>query len=199
MIWAAPWDDGIRWRTELVTPPSETIVDVEFVRERVLRVANGTYDDDHIESLILAATALAEEQTHRAIRPQRWKLVLSGFPSGRILLPRPPLIEIESFTYIDGDGEEQSLSASPAAYVLSPSGFYSMAAVSPLESESWPATQSSTDDAVEITYRAGYQNPTHGACPLIVRGIELAVSEMYDTGQATIERYAPWWREVAGG
>lgn len=186
MTWVEPWDQGIRWRSELVTPPDSLIVDVARVRSKVLRVANDGAEDTHIEDLIGAATAMAEEHTGRALMPQTWRLILSGFPSGKIVLPRPPLVEITSFTYIDSDGTEQSLVASPAQYEVSPSGFYAKASISPVAGESWPSTQE-REDAVTIEFEAGFSDTRVPPCPLIIRGIELAVGEMYDIRRFSVQ------------
>lgn len=179
-----PWDDGITWFSARTVEPEDLPLSVEYVRDKVLRVANGTFEDTFIEQLIKAATEEAEHWTQRALMPQTWVLRLSGFPWGGIALPRPPLIEIESFAYTNGDGDTVALDVvSPADYRIIPSGHLSKAQLWPLQDASWP-TALSHGDSVEITYRAGYEpadvSPASAPIPdLILTGICLMVGELY--------------------
>lgn len=192
--------------SELVTPAAEPILSVDHVRDKVLRAVNGSVEDLHIENLILAATNMAEDATQRALQPQTWRMVLSGFPWGHLVLERPPLIEITSFGYLDGDGVEQTLAVSPAEYETV-TGFYRKARVKPLYGASWPTAQA-VQHAVTIEYRAGYASMETPPMSMILRGIEMAVLEMYGIrglsvqgvntsvpSQLQLERY---WRPVVG-
>lgn len=193
---SVPWHQGIEWRSRLVTArPNQPVLDVESVREKVLRVVSDSSEDQRIADLISAATDLAEQETERALAPQTWELILSGFPAGPIKLPRPPFIEIEDFTYVDGDGEEQSLLVSPAEYVVSPSGRYSKARIEFLPGGRWPSAQGRMD-AVTIRYKAGFLDFAMPPAPSILEGMRLAIAEMYDTGRCDVERLRPFWRPV---
>jgi uncharacterized phiE125 gp8 family phage protein len=71
--------------------------------------------DDHdslIRSLICAAVATIERMTGKVLSPRVEEIRLKGFPatsSGRILLPRDPVQEIVSFTYLDQDAADAEL------------------------------------------------------------------------------------------
>lgn len=198
MTWAPPWDYGISWRSEIVTPGTEPVLTTAYVRDKVLRVANGSVEDSRIASLILAATDLAEQETQRALPVQTRRWIGSGFPCGAIVLPAPPLVEIVAFDYIDADGAEQSLFGSPAQYLLSPSGRYTKARITPLAGEEWPSTEERLD-AVTIDYTCGYSDFTQAPAPSILTGIELAVEELYNTGSCDLERLRAFWRMVVDG
>src|SRR5262245_4110575 len=107
------WDAGISWRTLLSEEAVDPVVPLARVRDQFLRVVNGTVEDNEIESMLLAATEDAQEHTQRALMPQTWQMILSGFPTGDIVLERPPLISVTSFDYTDADGNAQSLAVSP--------------------------------------------------------------------------------------
>lgn len=198
------WDAGITWRSLRTVHPIDPVLDTDYVRDKVLRVLNGTIEDEHIQNLIIEATEAAEEETQRALMPQTWQMILSGFPSGDIVLERPPLIEVTSFSYLDTNGDSQTLAVSPLAFQVVPSGKYRKARLRPLSNESWPSTIS-TEDAVTITYRAGYDDERDPQLLLIARGVALMVAELYKTrtlsvvgtsvSQATLhlERF---WRKV---
>ena len=173
-----PWDDGIRWFTRLVTPPTELPVSLERVRDQWLRAAHTDVEDAQIDQMIRAATAAAEDLTQRALMPQTWQMVLDGFPWGDIVLERPPLIAVTSVDWIDASGVVQALTGSPqASYDVVPSGFYSKARLKVLPGGSWPMPRSQPE-AVTITYQAGYTDADH-VLSTIVTGIELMVGELY--------------------
>jgi len=171
------WDEGVRWREYLRTPPASLPATVAFVRDKVLRVTNGDVEDDYIESLIAAATSAAEHDTGRALMPQARELVLNRFPCGRIVLPRLPLIAVDEIAYVDLDGAEQVLTGSPEEFRTVPSSDWTRGEVWPLHNAIWPATRCQ-EDAVRVRYRAGYDSASE-RFDLIVAGIGLMVGELY--------------------
>lgn len=171
------WDDGLTWRSRLVTAPAQEPIDLEYVREAVLRVVNGNVDNEYIGRQIVAARQVFEAETGRAAMEQTWQLILSGFPSGAIELPRPPLIAVTSVEYLDADDDAQTLSGSPAEYRVLPSGQFTAGKLLPLAGASWPST-SGEADAVTITYTAGYV--TAEEMPELYKaGMGLLVEELY--------------------
>lgn len=76
-------------------------------------------------------------------------------PEGRtgfeIFLPNPPLIEVDSITYIDGDGVQQTLD--PSQYIVD--NISEPARIVPAVGASWPTTQNRIN-AVEIVFKAGF-------------------------------------------
>src|SRR5690606_5862993 len=69
-------------------------------------------DDDYITSLINAAVEYIEQETGRDFFGRTWDLVLPGFPRGKIELPRPPLLSVDSVTYHDTANASQTLDSS---------------------------------------------------------------------------------------
>jgi uncharacterized phiE125 gp8 family phage protein len=172
------WDDGITWFTRVVTSPTTRLIDLQFATNQILRVVNDDADADMIESLIRQAAAAAEEMTGRAVAPQTLAQVMSGFPSGGIVLQRPPLIEVVSLEYYDANGDLQSLAGSPAEYLLMPSGRKTKAEIRPLVDASWPSTQT-RQDAVTVTFRAGFEDMRDPECERITYGMGLWIGEAY--------------------
>lgn len=172
------WDEGVRWHSTRTAEPTTLPVDVSYVQDRVLRLADPDAEYDYVEALIKASTQAAERWTHRALSPQTWQMVLSGFPcSGRIVLENPPLISVTSVAYYDSAGDAQELAVSPAEFVTVPSGAYSKAEIRPLAGETWPST-ATRPDAVTVMYQCGYEEPT-AEYELIKVGIGLMVGELY--------------------
>ena len=181
-----PWDQDVRWRSVLVTPPADRVLEAAYVRDRYLRSADTSgVEDDLIDAYIAAATEAAEHDTGRALLPQAWQLLLDAFPEdGVIVLPKLPVVEVTTFAYVDEDGTLQTLAGSPADYAYRAAGEWTRAEVSPLYGESWPGIRTERD-AVRITYQAGYANAAE-VPSIIVAGIGLLAAALYADRTLTV-------------
>jgi uncharacterized phiE125 gp8 family phage protein len=165
----------------LVQGPTELPISVDEVKLR-LRV-----DDDEsdavIEDYIEAATDAAQKFTGRALRPQTWELSLDAFPdmgSPEIVVPHPPLREVLSIKYDDGDGLEQTVSANDYQVdTVSEPGW-----ILPNADFTWP-TPLEAINSIRVLYVAGYGGDSPGgAIPkAILQAITLMVRYWYDGGQ----------------
>jgi hypothetical protein len=129
-------------------------------------------DDPWIQEQLQAAREQAELYTGRAFVTQTLILKLDCFPnaiqtwgnrpipqnsggtfglSGEIRLYRPPVQSISSITYVDTDGDSQTLSSSNYRVAVSKEP----AILTPSYGNAWPSTRDQTE-AVTITYVAGY-------------------------------------------
>jgi uncharacterized phiE125 gp8 family phage protein len=183
---ASEWDAGIKHRTVQSVAPTEEVVSVAFIREKVLRVVNDSVEDGNIDRLIRVATGTVQDYCRCAMKPQTFRMTLTGLPSGRIRLQRNPVIEISSFDYVDADGNAQQLAVSPADFQLLPSGDYTMAELWPSVGESWPSVQSGHQFPVTITYRAGYENEDALGFLQYQQGVALLVGEMYKQRELSV-------------
>jgi len=97
----------------LLTAPTEEPVSLAEAKAH-LRV--DFHDEDVlIASLIVAARQAVEERTGRALVTQKWRQTLDAWPlDGVIELDKPRLISIEAVSYLDSDGNRQTMDA--AAY-----------------------------------------------------------------------------------
>jgi uncharacterized phiE125 gp8 family phage protein len=178
------WDCGIETRLRRTVEPTDLPVTVAYLRDNLLRVCNGTAEDTEIEAWGWAAVRDAEGfgrfgLPQRAISPQTWELMLSGFPwSGRIVLPIAPVIGVSSVAYYDSAGDAQELAVSPQEFALLPSGQYAAAEIRPLAGACFPAT-ACRPDAVTVTFTAGYLDESSPALQHVLAGIGLFVGELY--------------------
>lgn len=111
-------------------------------------------DDDYITGLINAAVEYIEQETGRDFFGRTWDLVLCGFPrsgKGKIELPRPPLLSVESVTYHDTANASQTLDSSEY-YTIKPTNLPGY--IEPVEV--WPDTYD-RPDAVAIRFSTGSQ------------------------------------------
>lgn len=134
-------------------------------------------EDARITSLIKAARMAVEERIQRALITQTWRLGLDRFPwDGRIVLPRPPLISVDSITYTDDQGTPgQTVPSSDYVVdVRSEPGRIWRA-----EDASWPAT-ARQPDVVLIEYQAGYGEAGTDVPQAIIEALLLELGALYD-------------------
>ena len=141
--------------------------------------------DEHAEDSLLlryiaAAQAEVENVLGRALTSQVWRLPLDTFPSGSnpIMVPRPPLVSLDSITYYDSNNDQQNLTG----YVLD--SLAAPALVYPPET-GWPATYDRAHPAVDLQYTCGHgdSNPVDAN---IVEIVLMLVGRSYAHREATI-------------
>lgn len=117
-------------------------------------------DSDAVLTMLLKAmTAYAENYTGRAFMPRTLRLYMAGWPwlktgdyeGPGIELPQPPLLAVTSVTYLDEDGERQTLATDQ--YTVH--DWREPAAIVPAYQVSWPAYRPALD-AIQVNFRAGY-------------------------------------------
>ena len=107
--------------------------------------------DGVIQQLIEAASAKLEDDTQISLLTQSFRYRLRKFLSC-VILPRPPLVSVESVKYIDADGAEQTVD--PATYRVYPDSYPGIVAIAP--DQAWPTDVEPSYLPVSIEYTAGY-------------------------------------------
>jgi uncharacterized phiE125 gp8 family phage protein len=179
------WDAGVRWYLQQSTAdapnPDDDPLTLEFILEHHLRSAHPEAEAPYAEHLRRVSLEEAERDTRRSCLPQWWTLVLDQFPaSGLIVLPRPPVLQVASITYLDSAGAAQVLTGSPAEFDVDlPSGpFAQKGQVRPLAGSTWPSV-TPTSQAVRVRYQAGYPGTPASIPYEIQQGRLIAIAEMY--------------------
>lgn len=133
---------------QITTPP--TVSPVSLTEAKLhLRVDHAT-DDELINNLIRSATRWCELYENRAYCLQTITVKLDHF-SDVMELPVCPLVKVDSITYVDTSGDTQTLDSSYYTVdTTSEPGRVTLA-----YNYSWPSTRT-VEDAVTITYKAGY-------------------------------------------
>lgn len=159
----------------VVVPPSGEVISTADARAHCYVI--GTAQDAKLATLVKAAVAHVERWCDRALLPQTWELSLDGF-AACIRLTGGEVRSVESITYDDGDGAEQTLS--PAVYRLDASG--EPAAITLAAGASWPET-SGLSGCVRIRYVVGYADAA--SVPEDLRaGLLLLVGDLFENRQA---------------
>ncbi|MDE0724646.1 MAG: head-tail connector protein [Alphaproteobacteria bacterium] len=138
-------------------------------------------DDAVILSYIKAARKAAENYTERSFITQTLKKSLDCFPALEMELPYGDVQSVESITYIDTNGTQQTLSSSD--YQVDTD--VTVARVAPAPGKSWPSTLSGQMGAVKVTYKAGYGDSADDVPEDLKSGLKMHVGHLFDHREAT--------------
>lgn len=136
---------------KLVTGPTIEPVSLDEAKLQ-LKIRDWDEEDDYITSLITVAREWAEDYTSRAFNTQSWKVGFSAWsPDRTFILPRPPLVSVESFKYQTVDGV---VTVDPTDYSLD---LLDTPGAVTLSSEfSMPALTVSVRHPITVEFTAGY-------------------------------------------
>lgn len=166
-------------RLMLFAAPAEEPVDLLEAKLQ-LRLGPDPHEDDTlIQGLIRLAREHVESVTNRALMAQTWDALYPCFPAV-FEIPRPPLIEIVSVSYVDTSGATQVVGASVYQVQRSSGPWAERARVAPVYGQTWPITQPDTLEAVTVRFTAGY-GTTKDTVPETLRQAMLHfISDHYD-------------------
>lgn len=153
----------------VIVAPTEEPVTLEEAKVQC-RIEN-TYEDDEIAAMIVAARNQAELKLNRYIITQTLDAYYDRFGS---CFELPPLQSVTSITYLDNNGDSQTLAASQ--YVVDDKSI--PARITPAYGVTWPSTYDQTN-AVSIKFVAGY-GLAADVPECIKQWIKLQVSGYYD-------------------
>jgi uncharacterized phiE125 gp8 family phage protein len=140
-------------------------------------------DDALLQTLLEAATELAEQATGRALMPQTWELSRESFPPTRsiyseaLVLTRVPVQSIVSLSYTDAAGVIQTLL--PVNYLLNNCDDFGFATVAPAFATLWPSEARD----VKLRFVAGCVDASLVPAS-IKQWIKLQVAAMYENREA---------------
>lgn len=135
----------------VVVPPVRSVT-VQDIKEQA-RI-DGSEEDGLISSYIEAASLYVETILDRALEAQTLESYLSSFPAGEIIIPRGPLVSVESVAYTDADGVDQTIDS--ANYEIDDDPWD--ARIVPVSGYDWPAVAEKLK-AVRIRWVAGTGAP----------------------------------------
>lgn len=137
----------------LQTAPTTEPLSIADIKEH-LRIDDSVTDHNtELAALIIVARKYVEEVTRRGLITQTWDYWLDRFPFGdrEIELPRSPVSSVDSITYVDENGTEQTWASSNYTVDTdSEPGRIYLA-----YNKRWPAIRSQRK-AVKIRFVAGY-------------------------------------------
>lgn len=174
---------------ELVTPPSGYVVQPselwDHLRLDLTDVGSPSEpaDADYVLALNQAAESYLDGQDGilgRALLTQTWRMRLDYFPAS-IKIPLPPLVSVDSITYVDTDGATQTLASS--VYQVVDNGKWPSEIVEAYNQD-WPTIRD-VRHAVTVTFTAGYGDADSVPAP-IKHAIKIMVAEWYGKREETV-------------
>lgn len=165
----------------LITPPTAKLMTLDEAKAHIKR------DDDDDNSVI--SSLIDVVTTHldgvdgilgRALVNQTWAESHSAFPAGgAICLRLAPLVSVTSISYFDRDNAAQTLAGSAySAHNTTRTPYVKLGA-----NASWPST-AERDDAVTITYQAGYGADAEKVPATIRHAAKLLLGHFYENREA---------------
>jgi uncharacterized phiE125 gp8 family phage protein len=162
----------------------------------------GTYsvmladDEDQMSAFLLAARRRLEQEMGRALVSQTWRLSLDRFPHFHqrawpvgympILLPRPAIIGVSSFKYLDPTdptGTAQITLALNTDFIVD--GNSEPARVQPATNKAWPSALRQ-QNAVNIDYTAGYGTDGTSVPNDIKLAIKMLAAHWYENRETVV-------------
>lgn len=153
---------------QLITAP--TAEPVALAEAKNYRRIDDTADDSLVTALISAAREAAETITQNQLVAARYQLILDAFPGpslmgvpyGKpfglpphaILIPKTPVIQVVSITYLDYTGVSQTMPSTDYVVDLSTEP----ARITPVFGKIWPIPLPQIG-SVQVTFDAGYVAP----------------------------------------
>ena len=141
----------MQWALTVVQPPTVEPVTLDEAKAH-LRVTDSA-QDSYIQALIRAAREWCEQFQGRAYIQQRLRLQLETWPSGRrIVLPRPPLVSVESVSYRNDEGHV--IVFDPSAYRVDTASEPGAIVLAP--DRGWPGEMLDEGLPIQVDFTAGY-------------------------------------------
>ena len=160
----------------LVTAPVHEPLFLEVDVKPHLRVDYAD-DDDYLEGLVRAARVYVEETAlSSALVSQTWELVLDGWPSPPLELPKPPLQSVTSITYTDIDGNSAVYDAN--SYLVDVDSWPGRLVLK--DGQSWPSARLREIGGVVIRFVAGYGDVVEAVPSPIRQAMLLMIGDWYE-------------------
>ena len=144
-----------------------------------LRVDHGD-EDAYIDTLVAVARQYIELTTRRAMVNTTFELKLDAFPI-EIRPPRSPLSSVTSISYVDTNGDTQTLSTS----VYSVDTDTEPGRISLAFNKVWPNLRHQ-NDAVTVTFVAGYGSAATDVPSVLREAVKMLTAHYYEFRQPVI-------------
>ena len=168
----------MRSKLTQTTPPSGSVVTLAEVKEH-LRI-DGTDEDTYLGRLITVATNLTENLTGRALLRASYRLEIDDYRD--VELPKPPFNAIDSVTYVDVDGQTQTLASGNYRADTSEEP----AVIEFIDAK--PSTQLTNPRPIAVNYSTGYAD-ANAVPQMIKQYVLMAIGTIYDTSRSSNSEY----------
>ena len=183
------------WHLTEDTAPVLEPLDVGDLEEHSRLYPPDSRERTALERRIKTVREAFEHFTGRACLTQTWDLVLDHWPTryegggvfafaGEIIMPKPPLQSVTSITYVDTNGDTQTVAAT-VYDAITPSGPRAIPGRVVLKyNQSWP-TARTQPSAVTIKFIAGWTSAAN-VPPSAKDGMLMMLAELYERREDAI-------------
>lgn len=167
----------------LETAPATALITLDEAKQQVRR------DDDDDNAILTRLIAVVMSRLDgvdgilgRALITQTWSESFDAFPAGATLcLSLAPVIDVTSVTYFDTDDQEQTFpGANYSAFNRSRRGYVKLG-----YNSAWPSSYE-RDDAVTVTYQAGYGAAASDVPAAIKHAAMMMLAHYYENREAVL-------------
>jgi uncharacterized phiE125 gp8 family phage protein len=167
---------------KIVSAPANPAVTLADMKLHARVDSDITEEDTLLTALVDAARVRTEIITGRALISQQWDMFMDCFPSGNgvIILPKPPLVSVDSITYVDTNGASQTLATS--VYKVD-SHDTIPSRISLKLNQEWPETNGEAQD-VTIRFTVGYGADESSIPETIKAAIKMMAAHWYENRES---------------
>lgn len=175
--------------SKVITAPLVEPITLDEAKKQV-KMEGTTIDDTYLTTLITASRQECESCSGLSFITQERRIHLDGFPRAcetrnlrvdrygnydlTIVVPYGPVQSIDSLTYFDSDGVEQTLVEGTDFRVDTHSG---ICRIEPIDG--WPAAQRRIN-AVKVDYTAGYGDAAANVLQVVKEAIKRTLANLYE-------------------
>ena len=172
---------------QIITAPNELPLTLAQAKSQV-RVTH-SFEDAHIQDLIVAATRWAEDQTDRVVMQTVVTWSFHIFPPRGFVLPGGKVTAVEKIDYIDADGNPQTLTG-PTSETTGTDYQEDLtddeaAWLYPAAEMLWPGTDFDVLNAVTVRYTVGFGTNPEDVPETIRQAIRFQLANMYNNPEGS--------------
>ena len=161
-----------------LTNPAALAVSLNEVKDHLRIERDDTDFDEDLTSLIYAATAYVESETHQTVMETTYEATFECFPEGPMKIPGWPMNSIGSVTYLDELGNEEVVDEFQSDLTQSP------VLIAPLAETMWPKTQEGALRPIKVVFSAGYGTTDLETPPMLKAMIKLLIAHWFKNREA---------------
>lgn len=166
------------WSVKRTSSPSSLPLSLVDVKSHLRLSPTDTTHDDQLTMLLEAATERLEQDLDRQIMTatythSQYDWNQNDASNGSICLHRKSITAVTSVSYVDSDGNTQTLD--PSAYVVDLNRY----CIHPAVGTQWPAVIEDYPNAVTVEYTAGYGTQDTTVPRLLKQAILLCVGKWF--------------------
>ena len=174
------YDEQTIWQSKTFTGSTSTAEPLSLTDAKHHLRVDTTDDDTYISALIVAAREYAESFLGRKLMTGTLTQYFDSF-SDAMELKRPPLASVTSITYVDADGETQTLA--DTVYDVDITVEPGLARLA--YGQSWPTTRD-VYNAVTITHVVGYSADATSVPDGIKTAVKMLVAHWYEHRESVV-------------